>query len=324
MIETSSVECFLVIVEQESFTRAARKLGIAQSAVSQKLRRLEDQLGICLIERTSRSLKLSGDGVRFMPFARQMIAAEERARQAAKEIAGGAAHTLRLGSHAFLLDERIALVEHLLTRRSAMQFEVHHGTRDEMLARLGRAEIDAFLSVSFAGFQEEGYENILLKRMHGHVRLPPGHRLSARESIALSELSGERFAVSPGREDANTLNWVCDLLSREGILLVPAPEAHRRSIMLFARMNDIPHLQWYNRPMQRMMVDGDVVMPIRDSSLFTDLHIYLNPANRRPIVERFRAIMAETAPGDFAGDVNGAVEPVRAAQVHLPVGGVAG
>lgn len=55
MIELSQIVCFLTIAEENSFSRAAIRLGMAQSAVSQKLRRLEDQVGFRLLDRTSRT-----------------------------------------------------------------------------------------------------------------------------------------------------------------------------------------------------------------------------------------------------------------------------
>ncbi len=78
-LEVDGVRIFLTVADQKSFTRAAEVLGTTQGAVSVKLKRLEDRLGIRLIERTPRHVRLSAQGEVFLPSAREFLAAHERA-----------------------------------------------------------------------------------------------------------------------------------------------------------------------------------------------------------------------------------------------------
>ncbi|MFC4311811.1 LysR family transcriptional regulator [Steroidobacter flavus] len=61
-VDLNRVAVFLAVAEAKSFTTAARRLGVTRSAVSQTIRRMEDRLGIALVQRTSRSVSLTEAG----------------------------------------------------------------------------------------------------------------------------------------------------------------------------------------------------------------------------------------------------------------------
>ena len=78
-LDLDAVKAFVLTAELQSFTRAADALDSTQSAISLKLRRLEDQLGRRLLERTPRKVRLSAEGAAFMEAARGLVGAHERA-----------------------------------------------------------------------------------------------------------------------------------------------------------------------------------------------------------------------------------------------------
>jgi len=78
-LDLDAVKAFVLTAELQSFTRAADALDSTQSAISLKLRRLEDQLGRRLLERTPRQVRLSAEGAAFMEAARELVGAHERA-----------------------------------------------------------------------------------------------------------------------------------------------------------------------------------------------------------------------------------------------------
>ena len=82
-MELRQVRYFVAVAETGTFTAAAERLGIVQSAVSQQVARLEIALGVALFDRTRRSPVLTGAGLRFLAAARDLLAAEEAARVAA-------------------------------------------------------------------------------------------------------------------------------------------------------------------------------------------------------------------------------------------------
>ncbi|GLQ86938.1 LysR family transcriptional regulator [Dyella flagellata] len=78
-LDLDAVKAFVFIADLQSFTRAAEILDTTQSALSLKLRRLEEQLGRRLLERTPRQVRLSAEGAVFLDAARSLMGAHERA-----------------------------------------------------------------------------------------------------------------------------------------------------------------------------------------------------------------------------------------------------
>src|SRR3954465_8896297 len=78
------LECLVAVVDEGSFTRAARRVGITQPSLSQHIRALEDELGGALLERLPRGVALTPAGRSLLPEARAAVRAVERGRQGAR------------------------------------------------------------------------------------------------------------------------------------------------------------------------------------------------------------------------------------------------
>lgn len=78
-LDVEAVQAFVMVADFASFTRAAEAMGSTQSAVSLKIKRLENGLGKRLLERTPRLVRLSADGAAFLASARNLVAAHQSA-----------------------------------------------------------------------------------------------------------------------------------------------------------------------------------------------------------------------------------------------------
>lgn len=96
MIRLNDVQIFVHAVEAESFSEAARRLQIAPGLASTAIQRLEKALGIRLFIRSTRSLQLSEDGERYLPYARAMLDAQVQGRHALARGRGALSGSLRL------------------------------------------------------------------------------------------------------------------------------------------------------------------------------------------------------------------------------------
>ncbi len=78
-LDVEAVQAFVLVADLNSFTRAAEAMDTTQSAVSLKIKRLEDGLGRRLLERTPRRVQLSAEGSAFLGAARNLVAAHQSA-----------------------------------------------------------------------------------------------------------------------------------------------------------------------------------------------------------------------------------------------------
>ena len=88
---------FATVAEQQSFTRAAEKLRIAQPAISQQIKTLEEELEVKLLVRTKRSVKLTAAGQAFLLQAKDILNRVEQSRVEARRAAQGETGTLSIG-----------------------------------------------------------------------------------------------------------------------------------------------------------------------------------------------------------------------------------
>ncbi len=141
-LDIDTVRAFLLVAELRGFTRAAEALGATQAAISMKLQRLEGVLGKRLVERSPRAVALTAQGAAFLPQARALIEAHDRA------LAGEAPvrQTLSLGisDHA-TGPELVPLLERLHAVSSQLALSVTIGFSREILDAYDSGEFDAVL-----------------------------------------------------------------------------------------------------------------------------------------------------------------------------------
>ena len=87
MFEFSQLRCFLAVAEDLHFGRAAQRMNMTQPPLSRQIQLLEHELGVTLLERSSRAVKLTPAGRTFLPEAKQMLRLAEGAIVSAKRVA---------------------------------------------------------------------------------------------------------------------------------------------------------------------------------------------------------------------------------------------
>ncbi|MDX6645133.1 MAG: hypothetical protein QOK40_860 [Miltoncostaeaceae bacterium] len=194
-IELRHLRYFLAVVEELHFGRAAERLHIAQPPLSQAIRRLEDELGVRLLERTSRVVSVTDAGRVFAEEARQLLRGFDRAVAEARR-AGGAGR-LRLGCLPHL---PIARVERFLNglreRDPRCQSEVTHLPSLEQVQRLRAGQLELGI-IHGAGEHEEIELEPLFPGDPVAALLPGGHPLAAKGRLDPGDLREERLVIFP-------------------------------------------------------------------------------------------------------------------------------
>ena len=195
-MDISLLRLFRTVAEEGSFSRAAQKLLRTQPAVSLALKRLEADLGVQLIDRSSRTLVLTDAGRLTLDYPKRFDGLESRLRRALTELRG-----LNLGKLTIGANESTALylLEHLEAfRRRHSRIDVE--LRRSLSSRIPDAVLEGAIELGAISYdpKDPRFYNDRLTFV-----VSPKHRLSRRRKVSIRELGEETFiahnVVSPYR-----------------------------------------------------------------------------------------------------------------------------
>ncbi|MFD7153983.1 LysR family transcriptional regulator [Kribbella sp. NPDC059898] len=141
-MELRQLRYFVTVAEELHFGRAAERLNIVQPAVSQQVARLERELGLQLLDRSSRHVRLTGDGERMLHEARAVLAAADQASEVAAALASGRDGILRIGTAPGLRSRLERGLTTLRRRTPGLDIQLSSGTTAEYLTALRSGELD--------------------------------------------------------------------------------------------------------------------------------------------------------------------------------------
>jgi LysR family transcriptional regulator, transcription activator of glutamate synthase operon len=184
----------VALAEERNFTRAAEREHIAQPALSQQIRRLEDELGLPLVERTTRRVTITHAGRLLVARARRILAEVDAAQAELLGVRGLEAGHVTVGTMHTMGPVDVSLVLAIFHQRHpAIELTVREASSEELAEMLRDDELDlAFLSVTERVESHElGLHQLVSEELV--VLLPIGHRLAGRRKLRMAELQGEEF-----------------------------------------------------------------------------------------------------------------------------------
>lgn len=181
MLNLTQIQAFLAVVDSGSFRDAAQRLGIAQPTISLQIRKLEDDLGVRLLARGNARSVPTVEGKRFLPHARGLILAAERARTSVGTgpLAIGASGNIGT----YLLPR---LVKGFSDAEPGIQLVI--GSNPETAERLEAGVVD--LAVMEWWDDRPGFTATVWREEPLVVIVPPGHPWAARDTVAKADLFG--------------------------------------------------------------------------------------------------------------------------------------
>jgi DNA-binding transcriptional LysR family regulator len=197
-MELQQMRYVIAVAETNSFTRAAERCLVVQSALSHQIARLERELGAKLFERTSRRVRLTPAGAAFLPSARQCLDAAERAAAEVAAAVGEVRGRLAVG-----LIPTVAAVDIPGALREFRQQYPHVrislrvGASDDLVEQVVQGAIDvAFLGLP-TKMQPLGVVALELARDRLVAVVAPDHPLADEPTVNLHRLSTEVFVDLP-------------------------------------------------------------------------------------------------------------------------------
>ncbi|MFF7292371.1 LysR family transcriptional regulator [Microbacterium sp. NPDC008134] len=181
-----------------SFTRAAERCFVTQSALSHQIAALERELGQRLFVRSSRDVRLTEVGEALLPHARSALDSAERARDAVAADPEMLAGTVRIGIIPTVAAVGVpALLSAFRAAHPAVRVELEMGNSDALAAKVRRGDLDVALLGLRVGSVPQGVGYREIASEHHRVVVPAAHRLATSEKLRLKDLAGETFVDFP-------------------------------------------------------------------------------------------------------------------------------
>ncbi len=214
-MELRHLRVFLALANELHFGRAAAKLRIAQSAVSQTLMDLEAELGVELFARTKRSVALTGAGQQFIDYARGALTQVEQGTLAARHAATGEEGELRLSFTLMsTLTKLPRVVAKFQSRYPRVRLSISQGGSVEQLEAIRQGRCD----IGFMAFKRDitPLASEVVSRNALVVVLPSNHALARRRRLELGALAQEPFVFLKQRSEPEVYTRFLGQCARAG------------------------------------------------------------------------------------------------------------
>jgi len=215
MFELSQLRCFVAAAEELHFGRAAERLHMTQPPLSRQIQILERVLGVQLLARTSRIVRLTPAGRKFLPEARRILQLAESATVSAQRTAAGETGSVTIGftavaGYRFLPELIIAARERL----PDVDFDLHEMVTAEQVDALVSHRID--IALLRPPVRRE-FESIRVMREPLLVALPANHRLAKGRLPTLADFDRQPFVMYSPHEAQYFYDLLAAIFSKAGV-----------------------------------------------------------------------------------------------------------
>ncbi len=277
---------FVVLAEELHFMRAAARLRITQSALSQQIARLENEIGVQLFDRTRRRVTLTDAGHSLLEEGsvalKQLTLAVEMAKRAEK----GQIGRLTIG----FADAAALNVLPTLTSEFARNFPGVNLILHEMISaeqvealRAGRIQVALLRPV----FDDEDFDSVLLLREPYVVAVSATHRLAGRENVRLTDLADEGLITTRRIKSRYVDRNFQPFFKRAGITLRVVQEVNELHAILGLVAGDLG-IALFPRSIMRLQLEGVRYIPLHaEDTPMAEMLIAQRSGDRTTTVQRF-------------------------------------
>ena len=289
-----NIEAFNVVAVELSFRRAAERLSMDQSALSRRIRQLEDLLGYQLIRRTTREVSLTAAGEVFHERTRLMGSEIETAVRAARIAAQGKSGSLRIGYMSFAAMEIMPSVVREFTRRYPdIDLELQYMRTQGQRIELSRNRIDA--GFMLGPFSHPQFENRVLVNEPPVAILSTDHRLSTRPTVTLAEIARYPLVLGNRAEWDIFRLFLEDMFSREGHKIQISYEASN-ALGILGLVSSGLGISVYSQGIARFQPRTIMTKPISDCDARISTLLAWNRAYKTPALMNFVSVAQELYP----------------------------
>jgi DNA-binding transcriptional LysR family regulator len=212
-MELRDLRAFSAVVELGGMTRAAKRLHVVQSSVSQAVKRLETEFGLELLERRSDGVKPTPAGEELVRHARRILEGVGRLEADMASYRGAARGVVSVGSATTLSSVVLpSLIRRLDAELPDVTLRIHEGVTRQLVEALRLGKLDLLLVVM--PLDPEGLEIVVTGALELIFILPTSHRFAGRAEIDFRELEHEAWVSFAPTNPAR--RWLDDNCLRSG------------------------------------------------------------------------------------------------------------
>lgn len=220
MFDLGHARSFIAVAEEMHFGRAAARLNLTQSPLSRQIQMLEQSLGVTLLERTTRAVRLTPAGRTFLAEAYRVLAAVESAARLTRRTASGESGTVRLSFTAASAYRTLPrIVAHIRARLPAIDLVLEEMVSDEQIQALEENRIDVGVLRPSPALQDAGTPIATAAIAHEQLLLaiPRRHPLASEDQPTLRDLDGEALVTWSPRGGRYFIDLLDGLFSEAGV-----------------------------------------------------------------------------------------------------------
>jgi len=296
-MELRLLRTFVAVANLRSFSAAARELNTVQPAVSRQIADLEGELGVRLLWRNTREVRVTAAGESLLRDARDILAREEEAAEQVRRAARGQIGRLRIG---YLGPACLAFVADLVGTFTRAHPEVHITLREmtvqQQLDAFDADDIDVGLSRPMTHERAQGFVAEEIYRDSLMAVVPEEHPLAAVKVMLLRKLEGERFVLFSREEAVGLFDRIIGLCQKEAFepVITSQPTTMQTVLTAVAAGLGVSVMPGCCR---QLHVAGCRFVPIRGqkATIGTELHYRNDPV--LPTARAFASLVSQAGSG---------------------------
>lgn len=181
---------FLAVADCKSFSEAAEQCFISQSAISQQMKVLEDELGTELIKRSNRRFQLTEIGEYFYSRSRDIVKETENLKEEIRKMGSKQSKQFRIGCRSGYMVGRLCnAMNSFLDDHKDINMEVIYGDHDELMAMLHKGELDVVFNDLRHENEATSFGNIFVEEVEGMVAVSVRSPLAQQDEVKVEDLA---------------------------------------------------------------------------------------------------------------------------------------
>lgn len=295
-MELRYLKYFVTVAERQNFTRAAEELHVAQPAISQQIKSLEEELGVSLLHRTKRSVKLTAAGNAFLSEAKEILAHAELSKQVARRAARGETGSLAIGCFSSAVSGFLPeLIQSYRKKFPAVRVHLFELTPEQQLQAFAREKIDVGFTRPLAVVDEKNFVQERIYRDRLMLAVPETHSLAKTRQLRLEKFAGEDFVMFKRSEAPKLVDEMTQLCARAGFTpqVVSEPPMMQTVLMAVAASIGVALVPGCVRSFRQ---PGVAFLPVRPVSPAIDLILARPKGDTSPTVSAWLELVRERLP----------------------------